>query len=143
MTATLYINNSDIRYLEKSLTKISDVTITLKEDTNRATPTIILSNNAYDSRCNYVYIDTFNRFYSVTDVTYSQQKYYITLKRDSKTSFSAALKNCDCIALRSSNKYNMYLDDNQYTRLQYNEVYTKPFPNAFSKTLNYILMIAG
>ena len=134
-----------MRYLSKTLTKISDVTITLKDDTNRATPTIILSNSAYDSRCNYVYIDTFNRYYAVTDVTYSQQKYHLTLKRDAKASFISELGSCHCVVARNANKYNTYLSDPQFPLLNYDKCYAHAFSGGtnFSKSQAYVLTIAG
>ena len=141
--ATLYMNNSDARYLEKSLTKIADVPIILKDNTSIATPEIILSNNNFDSRCNYIFIDIFNRYYTITNTTYSQQRYILSLKRDSKTSFINQLKNCDCIANRSSNKYNSYINDNRYSALQYSNPVLKKFDGSFNKKLSYILTIAG
>lgn len=144
-TATLYINSSDTRYLEKNLTKISDVSIILKDDTSIANPTIILSGSAFDSRCNYIYIDTFDRYYTITDKTYSKQKYILTLSRDSKSSFINELKNCKCIAYRSTNKLNSYLNDSKYPVLEYTKSYAHKFKDGqtFSKSLTYVLTIAG
>lgn len=138
----MYRNTSDNRYLHKTINMLAeDVPCTFKDDTSAVNPTIIISPDAYNAACNYVYLSDTDRYYFVTDRIFSQQRVELNLSVDVLMSFNFA--NCDCIALRSSNKYNMYLDDNEYARLQYNEVYTKPFPNAFSKTLNYILMIAG
>lgn len=112
-----------------------------KDDTSAVEPTIIISPDAYNPQCNYVYLSDTNRYYYVSDRVFSQQRVELKLSIDVRMSFD--FSNCDCIALRSSNKYNMYLDDNEYARLQYNEVYTKPFPTSFSKELNFILLIAG
>lgn len=138
----MYVNTSDNRYLNKSLTVIAEnVPCDFKADTSASEPVIILSPDAYDASCNYVYLSDTGRYYFVVDRRFSQQSIELVLSVDVRSSFD--FSNCDCIALRSSSDYNMYLDDNQYTRLQYSEVYTKPFPNQFSKSLNYILMIAG
>ena len=138
----MYRNTSDNRYLNKTLNMLSEnVPCDFKDDTSAVEPTIIISPDAYTPACNYVYLSDTDRYYYVVDRVFSQQRVELKLSVDVRMSFN--FSNCDCIALRSSNKYNMYLDDNEYARLQYNEVYTKPFPNAFSKTLNYILMIAG
>ena len=138
----MYTNTSDNRYLTKSLTTLaSDIPCSFKDDTSATEPTIIISPDAYNAACNYVYLSDTDRYYYVVDRVFSQQRVELKLSVDVRSSFD--FSNCDCIALRSSNKYNMYLDDNEYARLQYNNVYTKPFPNAFSKSLNYILMIAG
>lgn len=138
----MYTNTSDNRYLHKNITMLAEnVPCTFKDDTSAVEPTIIISPDAYTPACNYVYLSDTDRYYFVTDRIFSQQRVELVLSIDVLMSFNFA--NCDCIALRSSNKFNMYLDDNEYARLQYNNVYTKPFPNAFSKSLNYILMIAG
>lgn len=138
----MYKNISDNRYLNKTLLTIAEnVPCTFKDDTSAVEPTVIISPDAYDAQCNYVYLSDTDRYYYVADRVFSQQRVELKLSIDVRMSFN--FSNCDCIALRSSNKYNMYLDDNEYARLQYNEVYTKPFPNAFSKDLNYILLIAG
>ena len=138
----MYRNTSDNRYLNKTLNMLAEnVPCDFKDDTSAVEPTIIISPDAYNPQCNYVYLSDTDRYYYVADRIFSQQRVELKLSIDVRMSFN--FSNCDCIALRSSNKYNMYLDDNEYARLQYNEVYTKPFPNAFSKTLNYILMIAG
>lgn len=138
----MYRNTSDNRYLNKTLNMLAEnVPCDFKDDTSAVEPTIIISPDAYNAQCNYVYLSDTDRYYYVVDRVFSQQRVELKLSVDVRMSFN--FSNCDCIALRSSNKYNMYLDDNEYARLQYNEVYTKPFPNAFSKTLNYILMIAG
>lgn len=138
----MYRNTSDNRYLNKTLNILAEnVPCTFKDDTSAVEPTIIISPDAYTPACNYVYLSDTDRYYYVADRVFSQQRVELKLSIDVRMSFN--FSNCDCIALRSSNKYNMYLDDNEYARLQYNEVYTKPFPNAFSKELNYILLIAG
>ena len=138
----MYKNLSDNRYLHKTLNMLAEnVPCDFKDDTSAVEPTIIISPDAYTPACNYVYLSDTDRYYYVADRVFSQQRVELKLSIDARMSFN--FSNCDCIALRSSNKYNMYLDDNEYARLQYNEVYTKPFPNAFSKELNYILLIAG
>lgn len=138
----MYRNTSDNRYLNKTINMLAEnVPCDFKDDTSAVEPTIIISPDAYTPACNYVYLSDTDRYYYVADRVFSQQRVELKLSIDVRMSFN--FSNCDCIALRSSNKYNMYLDDNEYARLQYNEVYTKPFPNAFSKELNYILLIAG
>lgn len=138
----MYRNTSDNRYLNKTLNMLAEnVPCDFKDDTSAVEPTIIISPDAYNPQCNYVYLSDTDRYYYVADRVFSQQRVELKLSIDVRMSFN--FSNCDCIALRSSNKYNMYLDDNEYARLQYNEVYTKPFPVSFSKELNFILLIAG
>ena len=61
MTATLYVNTSDNGYMDKSITQVGAVNVTLKEDTTLERPVIILENSAQVQQANYVYIDEFGR----------------------------------------------------------------------------------
>lgn len=133
-----------MRYLSKNLTNEKIVNdVILKDNTSDKEPTIIISNAVMDKAYNYVWLSTFNRYYSVVGKEYSQQKIILRLTRDAKSSFVNELKNCDCIAGRSSSKYNSYLNDELYPRLQYNKPVTKLFPKGFSKKLNFVLTISG
>lgn len=144
MSFQMYTNTSDNRVINKSLTQIgSALTCTFKDNTSMENPTIIISPDAYSSSCNYGYLSDTGRYYYVADVEYSQQRVLLHLKVDVLQSFASGILASECIANRSSSKYNMYLDDNEYTRLQYSNVFTKAFPSGFSKTLNYILIVGG
>lgn len=145
MSLTMYTNASDNRYLSKTLTQIGNtpITCTFKEDTNMEAPAVIISPSAYDPACNYVYLSDTGRYYYVTDVTFSHQRVVLFLKVDVLMSFATSLDNCKCIASRSQNKYNSYLNDERYPALQYNNPVLKKFPNGFNKGLSYVLTIAG
>ena len=143
-TVKLYTNTSDNRYITKSITQVgTDLSCSFKENTTQEDPVIIISPTAYSHSANYCYISDTGRYYYITNVTFSQQRCYLHLKVDVLMSFGAAIKLCNCIATRSNSKYNMYLNDNKYDRLEYSNVFTKPFPNGFSKNLEYVLIVGG
>jgi hypothetical protein len=106
-------------------------------------PTIIISPDAYSSACNYGYLSDTGRYYYVADVEFSQQRVLLHLKVDVLKSFASGILSSECIANRSSSKYNVYLDDNYYPRLEYSNVFTKSFPISFSKSLKYLLIVGG
>ena len=138
----MYTNTSDNRYLTKSLTTLaSDIPCSFKDDTSGTEPTIIISPDAYNPACNYVYLSDTNRYYYVVDRVFSQQRIELKLSVDVRSSFD--FSNCDCIALRSSNKYNSYLNDAKYSQLAYNRPVLHKFDNSFSKNNQFILSIAG
>ncbi len=143
MTATLYVNTSDNRYLSKSISSQGSVPAVLKEDTDLMQPVIILENSAQVQQANYVYLDDFGRYYYIEDKTFSHQRMYLSLRVDVLMSFAAGINNCDCIALRSTNKYNSYLNDAKYSQLAYNRPVIHKFDNSFSKNNQFILSIAG
>ena len=144
MSFTMYTNTSDNRVIDKSITAVGTaLSCTFKDDTSMENPTIIIDAAAYNSSCNYGYLDDTGRYYYVVDVTFSQQRCYLQLKVDVLKSFASEIKLCNCFARRSASDYNMYLDDPDYTRLQYSNVFTKAFPSGFSKALNYVLIVGG
>ena len=134
-----------MRYLNKNLTDAKNVDVILKDNCDDAKPVIVLSNGALNKAYNYIYLPTFNRYYAVESKEYSQQKIILHLIRDAKTSFNTELLNCKCIASRSENRYNTYLNDAKYSRLQYSQPVLKQFTGGtnFDKELSPILIIAG
>ena len=138
----MYKNLSDNRYLHKTLNMLAEnVPCDFKDDTSAVEPTIIISPDAYNPQCNYVYLSDTDRYYYVADRIFSQQRVGLKLSVDVRSSFD--FSNCKCIANRSSNKYNSYLNDNKYTALQYANPVLKKFNGGFNKNLYYVLTIAG
>lgn len=145
MSLTMYTNTSDSRYLNKNITQVgsSAITCTFKDNTSMENPAVIISPDAYNASCNYVYLTDTSRYYYVTDVEFSQQRIILHLKVDVLMSFASSIADCEAIAARSANQYNNYLDDNEMTRLQYSDIYLKKFPNSFNKNLSLILVLGG
>lgn len=144
MSLQMYTCTSDNRCISKSKTAIgSPISCTFKDDTTMENPSVIISADAYSAACNYVYLDDTNRYYYVADVVFSQQRCILQLKVDVLMSFAAEIKLSKCIAARSSSSFNMYVNDERYNALEYSNVFTKPFPNSFSKSLEYVLIVGG
>ena len=138
----MYTNTSDNRYLHKNITLLAeDVPCTFKDDTSAVNPTIIISPDAYNAACNYVYLSDTDRYYFVTDRIFSQQRVGLVLSVDVLMSFNFA--NCQVIAARSSNKFNTYLNDPRYPHVQFANPVLKAFPNSFNNHLSAVLTIAG
>ena len=142
MNITTYVNASDEHVLDKSITKVHDnVNVILKDDTNMINPVIIVSGSLAPSY-NYVYLTGFNRYYYVRDITYSQQRYYISLEVDVLMSFNAGIKALEVIANRSSSRFNVYQPDNSIPFLQRNIISTQKFPAGFGSE-SLILAVNG
>lgn len=145
MSLTMYTNTSDNRYLNKTISQIgaNPIPCTFKDNTSMENPAVIISPDAYDASCNYVYLTDTSRYYYVTDIEFSQQRIILHLKVDVLMSFASSIADCEAIAYRSANQYNNYLDDNEMTRLQYSDIYLKKFPNSFNKSLSIVLVVGG
>ena len=129
---TTYANASEEHVLDKDLTKIEDqVDIEIKENSNIINPIIILSRER-NINFNYVYLTSYNRYYFVRNITYSQQRYYIDLQVDVLMSFNSNIKKLYVIANRSSSTYNVYQVDQNIPFENRNIISTQPFPGGFS-----------
>lgn len=142
MEVNFYKNKSDKKYVDKSIELITTANCIFKDDTTVKNPTLILSNINGITQSNYLYIEDFNRYYYIDNITFSQQRYYIDCSCDVLMSFSADIKNCTAIIERQENEYNLYLNDEEYKVYQYPRVQTKRFTNGFD-TNSFILAIAG
>ena len=144
LTVDFYKNNSDSRYIDKSLTSLAvNIPCVFKDDTSLLEPQIIISRDNFNVNCDYVKISDLNRYYYVRDIEFSQQKCYLHLAVDALMSFKTHILQCEAVAARSANQYNNYLDDNEMTRLQYSDIYLKKFPNSLSKNLSLVLVVGG
>lgn len=131
MTITTYRNASEEHVLDKQLTVVnSGVTAMFKDDTNMINPTIIIS-SLLSKNFNYVYISDTDRYYYVTDMTYSQQRTLITLAVDVLMSFNSEIKDLYVIANRSSSYFNLYQKDDSIPFENRNLIATQPFSSGF------------
>ena len=141
-TAILYKNTSDDRLVDKSISKLHEVTVSYKDDTNMITPTIKLANFSGAFSANYVYLSDFGRYYFVTEITASQQHIYMTLECDELYTYRAQLRTCDAIVKRQQNLFDLYLDDEKFNAEAYGRIQTKRFSGGFTKNA-FVLAVAG
>lgn len=125
MTLTLYQNQSEINYLNKSLSEIATVSAVLKNDTDISKPIIQLK-SALPPNSNYCYIQAFGRYYFITS-----QKILpggineLTLECDVLMSFKSTILASSVIAERSTNRCNKKLPDNIPLLAKRNVLYKK------------------
>lgn len=131
MQITTYRNASEEHVLDKQLTVVnSNISAMFKDDTNMVNPTIIIS-SLISKNFNYVYISDTDRYYYVTDMTYSQQRTLITLAVDVLMSFNSDIKDLVVIANRSSSYYNTYQKDDSIPFENRSIISTQPFSAGF------------
>lgn len=140
----LQTNNSDDNYITKSLTTISTVTGTLRENTSIIDPVFIVQSSV-DSlvKCNYCTVSTFNRSYFVRDiVSLKNGLTEIHCHVDVLSSFADSIKSNKAIVKRQENEWNLYLDDGSFKVYNNPMILTKKFPSGFD-SYSYILAVAG
>lgn len=143
MIATFYENLSDNRVVDKDLrTMKNNIPIILKDDTDILKPTFILQYDEDILNSNYIYITELKRYYYIENITLSQKRIYVTASVDVLNTYKNDILNLKAVLKRQENKYNTYLNDENYKALEYSFIHTLNFPSGFN-TQSYILAICG
>ena len=112
MTAILYNNVSDNREINKNITEITSIDLTLYLDTNVLNP--VFKVKTFNNNGNYLYVPTLNRYYYINNYTLSNQCVYLHCSVDVLMSFKNQILNNTYLIKR-----NEFLKDN---RLVDNEI---------------------
>lgn len=128
MQGTLYINSSDERYVNKSLSNIGEYTIVFKSDENSIRPTLKISDSNIPETANYVYLSELNRYFYIRNKRYSKQCIYLECELDPLMSFRSQLADMEAIISRNERLYNLYLSDEKM------EIYNYPYYQTLNMT---------
>lgn len=143
MIATFYENLSDNRVVDKDLrTMKNNIPIILKDDTDILKPTFILQYDEDILNSNYIYVTELKRYYYIENITLSQKRIYVTASVDVLNTYKDDILNLKAVLKRQENKYNTYLNDENYKALEYSFIHTLSFPSGFN-VQSYILAICG
>lgn len=132
MTITFYKTVSEKNRVDKTLTDSKIITGTLKEKTSIISPSLIVkvSNNFNIFDYNYCYIQDFNRYYFINEITNINANLFdIDLTIDVLMTYKISILNLECKIEKYSgsnpnNKLNTS-DDYTTTKIEY----TYPFTN--------------
>lgn len=142
---SLYQVTDDVNVLGKTIpAPTSAHTITLKDGCSIDNPVVSFSAQAAAlAPLNYAYIDTFQRYYWITDrKSLHNGIMELTLESDPLESFKAQLLLRQATITRNQNEKNGYLKDVNYSALAYEAIQYKHFPNALDDT-SCILVTVG
>lgn len=144
VNVTLYTNSSDKRAVQKTLVSYGSYSCLILNDCTVESPEIILNYNSNIFNVNYAYIQYFNRYYYIENITIlNGNRVKISLKVDVLMSFKLQILAQTAVIKRQQNKYNLYLDDSMFKSYNYVRVVTKAFPNGFLENPTFILSVAG
>lgn len=145
ITMSLYQVTDDPRVMGKTIPAATSThTITLKDGCSIDRPVVSFSANAAAlAPLNYAYIDTFQRYYYITDrKSLINGVMELTLESDPLESFKTEIRQRTATITRNQNIRNGYLSDIGYNALAYQGVQYKTFPNALEDS-SYILVTVG
>lgn len=137
ITMSLYQITDDVNVMGKTIpTATSTHTITLKEGCSIDRPVVTFSAQASAiAPLNYAYIDTFGRYYWITDrKSLVNGVVELTLESDPLESFRGQILQRQATITRNANQFNGYLQDSGYNALAYEGIQYKAFPNAMEDT---------
>lgn len=143
MQITLYVNASEKNKINKSLTAVSTLTGSVKDNTSITHPKILIE---YDNPVsfNYCYIDAFNRYYFVDDVIIVRNNLLqISLSVDVLESFKTAILSQNVIIDKNTSNYELYLPDENLITLVKTKTDIVNFPNGLLDSGEFILITAG
>ncbi len=120
------------------------VTLTgsLVEGTSITDPDIRIEYDGYPPG-NYVHIPEFGRYYYIKDITSENTGLWrLHLHVDPLKSFAAQILANPAVIARSTNTFNLYLEDSRYKAYADPIVVTRVFPSGFN-TFQYVLAMLG
>lgn len=137
MTAILYNNVSDNREINKNITEISTIDLTLYLDTNVLNP--VFKVKTFNNNGNYLYVPVLNRYYYINNYTLSNQCVYLHCSVDVLMSYKTDILNSTCLISRAENDYNDNIIDT-LAPMTGNTVYTvKNFGENIKTTEHFII----
>lgn len=124
----------------------------LKEGSSLTDPVILIENNGIDidqnttlATCNYARIDSFGRWYFITDIINNTQHLWeVHMHVDVLMSYYNQIINSPCVIAKNANFFNLYLNDANYKCYQDDIILKKEFPAGFDdNTPRFIMAIIG
>lgn len=124
-------NNEPMNKITKTPTGVFDVEGVLRDESSIVDP-IILVECDNPITANYAYIAEFNRYYYITDIVSVRNGLWrITMHTDVLKTFSEGILGSPCVVGKSSNRFNMYLNDSSYKLKQNDLISVQAFPSGF------------
>lgn len=144
--ATLYNMTSPKNKLGKTMTQVgSEYGIALKEPCSILRPVLRIRTSDSVYTANYLYIDTFARYYFIDDITsLNDGEWEISAHVDVLETYKEDIKGNSAVIKRQANRFNLYLDDPEFHVYANELVQTKKFSKTeFDKNLTYVLVVNG
>lgn len=144
MTLTFYKNLSDPKCVTKSITSLGDITnCVLRDEENILDPVFEVASAALPDDFNYVYCDYTKRYYFTGNAIMMRAGLWrIPCHVDVLSTYYNQFKNVSATISRNEIMRTGYMLDDRYKTLCFQEIVTRPFPNAMENDA-IILMTVG
>ena len=148
MRVILYNTTSDNRVLNKHITLIKEIDAELKDADDVISPTLKIQRFKDWEKVNYIYIESFNRYYYVNTIKQLLgNTILLNCSVDVLMSNKDAIRNLTCIIDKQENSAttysDKYLDDGSFITecRTFNSILN--FPQGFNDNGEFILITAG
>lgn len=131
--------------IDKSPTLGSDITGILRDNCSVMDPVILVESDTNLAGNNYAYVTDFGRYYYIKDiVVVNNMLYELHLHVDVLYTWASEIIAAPCIISKSSNVFNLYLNDDNYKCYQNNYVLLNTFPDGIPiNKSKFVLTIFG
>jgi hypothetical protein len=140
-----FMHNTDpVNKISKNPSTVFTLSGTLKNECDITDPIIRVQ---YENplTANYAYIAAFSRYYYIRKITqYRTNLWDIEMHCDVLKTFSEGILGSPCIASKSSSRFNLYINDDDYKCQQNDIIQSFEFPSGFDLTNSrFYLMLTG
>lgn len=144
MTITLCRNISEKNAVNKTLTELTTLTGTLREQSSIIDPVIHIEGiDDFIGSMNYAYIPEFNRYYFVTNIESVRAGLWrVSFHVDVLYTYRTQIRKNYAIIERNEIEYDLKLNDGLFKTQQNPRIAQFPFPSGFN-TWNFVLAVAG
>lgn len=144
MKIRLYYNSSENNVIGKTLSDVIELDGNLRDSSDITTPVIMITSDTKPN-ANYAYIDNFNRFYFISEITaYRSNSFILKLKVDVLESYKEQIKKLKVVLSGTENTgKSMYLNSDIWIRNVKDKTDIITFPNGLSENGEFILITAG
>lgn len=141
----VFMHNTDpVNKITKTPSSVFTLTGTLKNECDITDP-IIRVEHTSPLTANYAYIAEFSRYYYIRKITqYRTNLWEIEMHCDVLKTFSEGILGSPCIAAKSSSRFNLYINDDDYKCQQNDIIQSFEFPSGFDlANSRFYLMLTG
>lgn len=151
MSDTIQIGttSNDPRVVDKTFTKVKDVTCSVTGEISILSPVLLVAYDADLLGCNYFYWPLTNRYYFIDSISgVPGERLIIGGKVDVLKSFATQIQNLNVVVDRAKSNRSKWLNDGSYpmetsTQVQNYEFSSTPFTTTDVSSGNYLLTVIG
>lgn len=135
-------NSDPINKISKNPSTVATYTGQLVEGTSISDPDILVESATLPAG-NYAHIASFGRYYYITDIESEKTNLWrLHMHVDPLKSYASEILANPAVIARSSDTFNLYLEDSRYKAYADPIVVTRVFPSGFN-TFQYVLAMLG